>query len=429
VPIATTINELDAAVQYPKDVLVVVFALAEGWGTFSWCPTSAPVQARMAGALVLQQIISAISTTHPLLPNGGTITADRAEDVTPAALAASLKRISSEIAACQRRAAKPSSTSGADAEAEARRNADIDELSSRERALLALDQAEGEARKEFLSAAASASSSARSSSTRNSKTQSSSYSSSSSTNPSSAASSARASPATSGSRPASVGGFHVVDMPLSAEALDAVRGLSGDSTLLELAVDSARKGINVSGSPRSVTPSALADALCAAEPRFYLYRWNSRVLFVYWCPEGARDFKLRMVYSTAKGSVTAQLDDVGGDVARATRVEWSDTAELRASPESFLRGEMSASSSSTGASASSSAASTFGGAGLRPVPGGAYRSSGSYGSSTSSATSSPTPKARNVTTTSSPHPIYSLMGNSSSSSGKKKIVIPPRHAY
>ena len=417
--LAAKVAELGLDKEFKSDVALVVVPLGTGaCGMVSWCPSGAPVDRRMAGALLTQQVQQQLQAalegakSDPAPVFGGTFIADREEDLTPIALAASLKRLTSEVAATRRRAAAPAST-GAEAEAEARRTAEVEELSSRERALLALDKAEGDARREFSSTSSRRASAAPSST--------------SSSSPSTASRSAR---------PASVGGFHVVDMPLSDEATAAVRSLSGDPTLLELAVNEGRKGIALVGSARAVSPAALADALCADEPRFYLYRWAGKVLFIYWCPEGARDFKLRMVYSTAKGSVTGQLDAVGGEVASAARVEWSETTDLRASPESFLRSEMSPSSSrSSGGTRGVGAgrgvgASPFGPGGLRPTPGGYRSASASYGTSSSSASSSSsTPAARKLSTVSTPHPIYSLMGNSPSSTGKKKIVIPPRHAY
>jgi hypothetical protein len=107
--------------------------------------------------------------------------------------------------------------------------------------------------------------------------------------------------------------------------------------------------------------------------------------------------KARMVYSTAKGSLSDAL--AGARISVARRLEWdsADFDEFRASPAAFLRQQMQS----------------------------GIVAGGGGGSGRGRAVTPAAAKAK----TNVAHPIYSLMSGPDVKRGGKKIVIPPRGAY
>jgi len=131
-----------------------------------------------------------------------------------------------------------------------------------------------------------------------------------------------------------------------------------------------------------------------------------------------------MVYSTAKPKVAAQIEKLGVNLA-PKKIEIRDGADFT---ESFLKDEIKSTPKSVEAVKSSS---------VKPQPQanlmtGRLKNTNLTGIEDMGGTV----KASTSTTTTGPHPIYSLMagktGNQSGPTtpgGKKKIVIPPKGAY
>lgn len=74
-----------------------------------------------------------------------------------------------------------------------------------------------------------------------------------------------------------IGGFHVVQIPLSEEVQTAVRSLcsgsAADFNWIEMAVSEDQSKITLEGKGM-FSPAEIHVALHETEPRFYLYAWN-----------------------------------------------------------------------------------------------------------------------------------------------------------
>merc|ERR1712137_408963 len=201
------------------------------------------------------------------------------------------------------------------------------------------------------------------------------------------------------SSPSGIGGYHSVAMPFDQSAKDMVRSLaSGQYNFVELAINDSKNGI-VGKTGKTVSESQYSQQVNTSEPRYYLIKNQSRNAFIYCCP-GKSPQKLRMVYSTAKGSVMNEAKALGFQVPKAGEI--SEPSELTSQYVSSL-----GLSSSTGG-VSYSSPGRFGG--------GPTRSGGS------------TTKAQRQSVIQGAHPVYSLMG-SPGSGRTKKIVLPPPGAY
>lgn len=201
-------------------------------------------------------------------------------------------------------------------------------------------------------------------------------------------------------RPLSMsGGYHSVSMPFSDSAISMVqRFANGSANFVELAVNNAKNGID-GVAAETVGAGQVASRLHSTEPRFTLYKYQSKAFLIYSCPDKSPQ-RLRMVYSTTKPSVGEQASKHGVTVTKTLEV--SDPSEVT---EQYLRESMQ----------------------TRPMGG-----SGGYLSPASAAQPSwaqrrteNKPRPKSVIT--SAHPVYSLMGQSNRNS--KKIVLPPPGAY
>jgi len=197
-----------------------------------------------------------------------------------------------------------------------------------------------------------------------------------------------------------IGGYHSVAMPFDAKAKEMVRNLaSGQYNFVELAVNAAKNGIT-GEKGKNVSIAALGSEVNTMEPRYYLVKNQSRNAFVYCCPPKSPQ-KLRMVYSTAKGSVMAEAKALGFSVAKAGEI--SEPSEFN----SQYLNELGAPSPST----------SYGGSYGANRFGGPTRSSGA------------SPAASRSSVIQGAHPVYSLMGASPNSGRSKKVVLPPPGAY
>lgn len=191
-----------------------------------------------------------------------------------------------------------------------------------------------------------------------------------------------------------IGGYHSVAMPFDASATDKVRAIvSGANNFVELAINASKDGI-VGVSAKNVNGS-FSSEVNTQEPRYYLIKYQGKNVFVYSCP-GKAPQQLRMVYSTAKGSVLNEAKQLGFPTSRAGEI--SEPSELN---DALLR-ELSSS--------------------LHGSPAGPTRASNRLLSDDPGEN-----KARRTSSIQTAHPVYSLMGNSSPRT--KKVVIPPPGAY
>jgi len=135
--------------------------------------------------------------------------------------------------------------------------------------------------------------------------------------------------------------------------------------------------------------------------------------FIYCCP-GKSPQKLRMVYSTAKGSVISDAKGLGFGVTKTGEI--GEPSELTSQYISSLTPVSSA--RSTPVSTPGTPGSPFGPYVGRGGPTRAVnRNSGDQ------------VKASRQSVIEGAHPVYSLMGSPGSSGRSKKIVLPPPGAY
>mmetsp|Transcript_131765 Transcript_131765/g.196340 ORF Transcript_131765/g.196340 Transcript_131765/m.196340 type:complete len:362 (-) Transcript_131765:55-1140(-) len=196
-----------------------------------------------------------------------------------------------------------------------------------------------------------------------------------------------------------IGGYHSVSMPLDASAKDMIRNLSsGAHNFVELAINDAKNGIT--GKSASNVSGQFSSNVNKIEPRYYLIKQQGVNAFVYCCPDKSPQ-RLRMVYSTAKGSVMNEAKALGFQNPKAGEI--SDPSELTSQYISSLSG------ASPSGVRSYSTPKTFGG--------GPSRAGGSQ------------VKAQRQSVIAGAHPVYSLMGSPGSTGRSKKIVLPPPGAY
>lgn len=195
------------------------------------------------------------------------------------------------------------------------------------------------------------------------------------------------------------GGYHSVSMPFDQKAKEMVRNLaSGTYSFVELAVNNTKNGITgITG--KSIPVSNLSSSVNTLEPRYYLIKHQSRNAFIYCCPPKSPQ-KLRMVYSTAKGSVMSEAKTLGFSVSKAGEI--SEPSELTSSYINELTSTLSNSGN---------------------------RSYAAYSSNSPTRAGGGTTKAQRQSVIAGAHPIYSLMGSPGSSGRSKKVVLPPPGAY
>lgn len=201
------------------------------------------------------------------------------------------------------------------------------------------------------------------------------------------------------------GGYHAVTIPLSDEAKEKIEELKqGKINFIELAINESKDKVKVECSKEISSISELQKSINTSEPRFYLYAFEQNRLgiskvnvYIYCCPEKSNP-KLRMVYSTSKPTLAAQIEKLELELNKK-RIEITDATELT---EDYLKEETDPRRMSGN------------------LTGGAAPWSKPSGDGTT--------KAKNVNSIAS-HPVYSLMSNQASPGTKKKIVVPPRGAY
>jgi twinfilin-like protein len=199
------------------------------------------------------------------------------------------------------------------------------------------------------------------------------------------------------------GGYHSVSLPFSPSAETMVRQIaSGSVNFVELAINQAKNGIDGRKATDAGTVSQLQNLVNEHEPRFYLYKYNNSLLFLYCCPDRSPQ-QLRMVYSTSKSSISQQVVSCGANVSKTGEI--SDRSELT---DQYLR-EL------TQARAPSS-------------PMGPSRASPARPSWVKNDNNNDNKAARPTSMVDNAHPVYSLMTSNPSRAGKK-IVIPPPGAY
>jgi len=188
-----------------------------------------------------------------------------------------------------------------------------------------------------------------------------------------------------------IGGYHSVSMPFDNSANDLVRGIvQGSYNFVELMVNAAKNGIT-GGSGKNVSGS-YSSVVNTSEPRYYLIKSQGRNVFIYCCPQSSPQ-KLRMVYSTAKGSALSSVKALGfnanqtGEISDASEITEAFLRECGGSPHVGQHGPTRAS--------------------RLPTDG--------------------TVKANRQSVISNAHPVYSLMGGNTNRA--KKIVLPPPGAY
>lgn len=127
---------------------------------------------------------------------------------------------------------------------------------------------------------------------------------------------------------------HSVAFPVAKAAQDALAAFAAGSVqLVQLALGAGgAETIELHSQSASTPIAALAGQLPPKEPRFVLYRFDhehegktSANLFIYSCP-GESPVKQKMVYTTVKGSVTAQCEASG--VTLVKKLEVHDVNEV-----------------------------------------------------------------------------------------------------
>jgi len=196
-----------------------------------------------------------------------------------------------------------------------------------------------------------------------------------------------------------LGGYHTVTLPFSDECQDAFEQLKrGDINTMTMRIEDETV---VLVKAATVPTSAIPEEMDEVEPRFLLHKTkgsvaaagveSERTLFVYCCPDKSQP-KWRMVYSTSKPSIVDEAENHGITV----------------------HGKMEIRSGSELTSAAVAEA-------VRP-----RRSGAGYGYVRNSKTVNHAADSA----VSTPHPVYSKIGQNRTGSGPMKhIVLPPSSAY
>jgi len=196
-----------------------------------------------------------------------------------------------------------------------------------------------------------------------------------------------------------LGGYHTVTLPFSPECQEAFDKLkSGEINTMSMRIqDETVVLVDASTQPTS----ALPDQIDEVEPRFVLHKTKGavaaagaetdRTLFVYCCPDKSEP-KYRMVYSTSKPSIVDEAENHGITVHGKMEIRSGSELTQAAVAEA-----------------------------VRP-----RRSGAGYGYVRNSKTVNHAAE----TAVSTPHPVYSKIGQNRTGSGPMKhIVLPPSSAY
>ncbi|KAI9055669.1 hypothetical protein LZ554_000612 [Drepanopeziza brunnea f. sp. 'monogermtubi'] len=111
-----------------------------------------------------------------------------------------------------------------------------------------------------------------------------------------------------------------VSMPISEEAVEALKGLAGEAgdNLVQLKINISTETMELAAS-NSTPVSALSSTISATEPRYSFYRYththngtsSSPILFIYTCPSGSK-VKERMLYAASSRSAVAVAETEAG---------------------------------------------------------------------------------------------------------------------
>jgi twinfilin-like protein len=197
-------------------------------------------------------------------------------------------------------------------------------------------------------------------------------------------------------------GYHSVNLPFTDSAKDLLQQLkAGTVNFVELKVNDAKDGIE-GVEAKTLQVGDLAGTITHKEPRFFFFDWHTgfggqgfkNLFFIYYCPDGS-PIQLRMVYSTAKPTVSSSAESLVGPVKKV--LEISEGATLT---DEYLRTAM------------------------------------RTGSPSATRLTSPTSSGPMVNSTirhtlGNAHPIYSMGVTNAPPSGSKskRIIIPPAAAY
>ena len=122
-----------------------------------------------------------------------------------------------------------------------------------------------------------------------------------------------------------IGGYHSVAMPFLPDAEAAVEQFkTGEVTWIELSVTPDQKSIDIKNA-KQLSSEELAPHINDAEPRFYLYKFGMKTVFIYCCPSKSQT-KSRMVYSTCKPSVSSRIAQLGVEADK--KLEFSDVEDF-----------------------------------------------------------------------------------------------------
>jgi len=119
-----------------------------------------------------------------------------------------------------------------------------------------------------------------------------------------------------------------VSMPVSAEALDALKALAteGRENLVQLKINIATETMDLASTTQT-SISDLSSTISATEPRYSFYRYthdyngssSSPVLFIYTCPSGSK-IKERMLYAASSRSAQ-QLAEAEAGITIEKKIE------------------------------------------------------------------------------------------------------------
>jgi len=214
------------------------------------------------------------------------------------------------------------------------------------------------------------------------------------------------------------GGLHTVQLAFDQSAKQLVEKFkNGTHSFVELKISANKKEIEgISGS--HCTSGSLSSNINQTEPRFYLFNFQGKNLFLYYCPNSASP-NLKTVYATANPNCAAQISGLGVKIHH--KMEGSE-------PSDFSSDNISDSVNPKSAQQRVAAGAS---AGL--MPGAASQPSWAVKRSQELAKgmkdSDQTVVANAAPRLEQEHPIYGLMHDRNPNRQSKRIVIPPKGAW
>jgi len=207
-----------------------------------------------------------------------------------------------------------------------------------------------------------------------------------------------------------IGGYHHVTIPLSDSAkADVGKFKDGSVNFIEFAINPKNDTITVAVA--KTIAGDFSKLVNEDEPRFYIHnnKVARSVVFVYCCPDKS-PAQMRMVYSTSKPTLEAQLKTLGIVIARKAEVREGSEIE-----EALKREPVKAAVSPK--------------FGLKPTAGPAAGRPGSASGLKEGGGEVKAQDLKSVQVGEAQHPIYGLMTDTKTNPQKKKIVMPPPGAW